>query len=62
MGKVANKNTTRHLCIRCGRKRVEKKLEACPCGKSHWCREGCVFTEDKQWKKWHSDGRVKVYM
>lgn len=49
---MLTKDTTRHLCIRCGRKRIVTKLVACPCGKSHWCRSGCVVTVDKQWKKW----------
>lgn len=42
-----------HLCFRCGRKRAESKLNGCTCGKSWWCKEGCIFTENKVWKKWN---------
>ena len=36
-------------------------VKGCECGKTYWCKDGCKMTENKQWKKWHYQGGVKVY-
>lgn len=50
----------RHLCFRCGRKRVLSKLEMCTCAKTYWCKEGCFLLERKQWKKWENNHKRKI--
>lgn len=47
------KDTKRHLCIRCGKKRIAAHMNLCECGKSHWCKEECQITDRPQIKKWN---------
>lgn len=60
---MTKKKEERHLCFRCGRKRSISKLKMCECGRAYWCKEGCAFTNKRQWEKWNpynNHGRVIV--